>query len=284
MTRHAHVPAIAAAVIATAALAPAPAPAAAAEDPTALQCSGNEPFWRLDMGPGTALLQRPAGEEVEETTFTGTLDTLGYLDPPWHVWRGTVASGDGADVPAPLVAMVREEACRDSMKGDLRDGRAVVTLPGGGTVSGCCRLGPVLAEAPTTEAGAIPFADYGSKALDDWSRDLPNLLPAIRACVRSPDMTAEQVLKAWPMNRGMVGVRIAAEDGGTVDCTATTGGRVETVETLAADAAPLPGQGEPVFLPGRTTPPDIDCGRLERVSGAQGQEAAGYLLYDQGCG
>lgn len=150
-------------VAGAAAVAQEAAPRQRASEPpvTVLRCTGNEPFWSLDLGPGTALLRRPGGQQVEETTFTGTLDSLGYLDPPWMVWRGAAASGDGTDAAEgaddDLVAVIRREQCRDSMKGDLRDARAVLSLPGGGTVTGCCTA-PDEA-APTAAPG-------GSQGLD----------------------------------------------------------------------------------------------------------------------
>ncbi|WP_404384911.1 hypothetical protein [Caenispirillum salinarum] len=288
-------PAAVAAALLAAAASPAPAQespgaartggGAASKPPVfALKCSGNEPFWRIDMGPGTAQLQRPAGEEVEKTTFTGTLDSLDHLDPAWHVWRGEAASGDGVDDAARggLVVIAREEACRDTMRGDMHDARAVVALPGGGTVDGCCTLGAPLA-TPAVGGDGVPFADFGGKPVGDWSRVLPDLLPAIQACVDEAEAAVQSVLKAWPMNQGMVGVRMKTTDGALQDCVATSGGRVDSLETLPQTAEPLPDQGEPVYLPGRATPPDIDCGRVERVSGPQGEAVSGYLFYGAGC-
>lgn len=117
-------------------------PQRASEPPVvALACKGNEPFWSLDLGPGTALLKRPGGEQVEETTFTGTLDTIAYLDPPWSVWRGAAASGAGVEgATDDLIAMVRREQCTDSMSGREYGARAVISLPGGGLVTGCCEV------------------------------------------------------------------------------------------------------------------------------------------------
>lgn len=158
---------LAAAVLATVLVGPAATIAQEAaprqqpsEPPVALlQCSGNEPFWSLDLGPGSALLRRPMGAEVEETTFTGTLDTLGFLDVPWSVWRGAAASGAGVEGRgADLVAVVRREECRDSMKGDLRQARAVVSLPGGGVVTGCCNVRRPL--EPTAAPSGDATGDY----------------------------------------------------------------------------------------------------------------------------
>jgi uncharacterized membrane protein len=289
-----HRPLPAAAVLTTLALAlptaahsQAASPAETASPPpvTVLQCTGNEPFWRLDIGPGTALLRRPGTESVEATTFTGSLDSMDYLSPPWHVWHGVAASGSdaGPAEKAEVVAVVREETCRDTMADVVHDARAVVVLPGGRTATGCCtKRGPLADEARAGEDGT-PFADFGGKRVTDWSRVLPDLLPAVQACVSQATPSVESVLKAWPMNRGMVGARLKTSDGGVHDCTATTGGKVDSLAPIAADAEPLPGEGEPVFLPTYASPPEVDCGRLERVSGPQGEAVAGYLHYTAGC-
>lgn len=145
-----------------------------------------------------------------------------------------------------------------------------------------CAVAPGMA---TDTVADPPFADPRNKPMGDWSRMLPDLLPAIQACIGESADRPRVVLKAWPMNRGMVGVRMArTRDGAaTQDCIATTGGRVDRLERPSENAEALPGQGAPVFLPLHATPPGLTCGRLERVSGRQGEAVAGYLLYDDGC-
>lgn len=100
-----------------------------------------------------------------------------------------------------------------------------------------------------------PFADPRNKPMGDWSRMLPDLLPAIQACIGESADRPRVVLKAWPMNRGMVGVRMArTRDGAaTQDCIATTGGRVDRLERPSENAEALPGQGAPSSF--RYTPP-----------------------------
>jgi uncharacterized membrane protein len=102
-------------------------------------CSGNEPFWRLEMERSAARWSRPGREEVEEDELHGGLSDLGFLDPEAWVWRGEV----GGDPAQTLVAVLRVETCHDTMA-DLPpfDVRAVVSFPDGLAATGCCRAGP----------------------------------------------------------------------------------------------------------------------------------------------
>lgn len=105
-----------------------------------------------------------------------------------------------------------------------------------------CAVAPGMA---TDTVADPPFADPRNKPMGDWSRMLPDLLPAIQACIGESADRPRVVLKAWPMNRGMVGVRMArTRDGAaTQDCIATTGGRVDRLERPSENAEALPGQG-----------------------------------------
>lgn len=128
------------------------APAAAAE----LVCSGTEPFWRLEADGGSGTLTRPGPERVVETRLTGALERLGYLDPPWLVWRGRPAGGD-----EPLVAVVRREACSDAMSGARFDHRAVVSFPESPAATGCCT---VAAASPPPAGRWTVRALFGAEA------------------------------------------------------------------------------------------------------------------------
>jgi uncharacterized membrane protein len=251
-------------------LAPGLVPAGAGEARVRhLVCTGNEPFWRLEMGPKTARWSRPGREDVEEDELQGGLSGLGFLDPQAWVWRGEV----GGDPAQTLVAVMRAETCHDTMA-DLPpfDFRAVVSFPDGLAATGCCRAALAL------DAAGAPHADLGIKAEGDWARLLPDLLPVVRSCGRGGP-TVERVVKAWPMNHGLAGVRLVGRDGQAYDCVAElASGRVESITPVPAGATAMPGEGDPIFLPAREHPPLLECGRLERVLDPDGA-LQGWLHY-----
>ena len=109
----------------------------AAEPPASrqLQCSGNEPFWRFEANGAAGRLIRPAEQGTGERTFQGSLSRVGYLQPPWIVWRGV----ETKEPVAVLVASLREESCQDSMSGAPFDHLVVLSLAGEKPLTGCCR-------------------------------------------------------------------------------------------------------------------------------------------------
>jgi uncharacterized membrane protein len=249
---------------------------ARADDPDGLSyiCSGNEPFWRIEMNQASAVLTRPGADEIEEHVFAGSLDTLDFLDPPWSVWRGRKTDNNGGA----LVVVARKETCRDTMSDEaVFDHRAVVSFPEGHAATGCCH-----AVAPLSPAGAPP-ADLADKAADDDPRLSADFKPAIDACLAAAPGNARAVLKAWPMNRGRIGVRLADDSGQRLDCIVIDGSNmVERIDAVAADAPALPGERAPVFLPSNGPPPRVTCGRLSRVVDYRGA-TAGYLHDRGGC-
>jgi hypothetical protein len=124
------------------------------------------------------------------------------------------------------------------------------------------RLGP----------GNYPLFDPEARSADDWSRFLFDLLPAIKTCLREPVGGLPWVIKAWPMNHGMVGVRLQNNDGGRHQCLAVADGSViEQVELLEAEAERAPGEGNPIFTPADGSYPGGACFRHERVETADGR-------------
>lgn len=234
-------------------------------------CSGNEPFWRIEMNRASAVLTRPGADEIEDHAFAGHLETFGFLDPPWRVWRGRNAGGE-------LVVVAREETCQDTMADEaVFDHRAVVSFPEGRAATGCCR-----AVAGLSPAGAPP-ADFAGEAANDASRLWPDFKAATNVCLADARSTAHAVVKAWPMNRGRTGVRLADGSGRHFDCVVINeSNTVERIDAVAADAPALPGERAPVFLPSSGPPPRVTCGRLGRVVDYRGA-TAGYLHDRNGC-
>jgi uncharacterized membrane protein len=251
--------------------------AAAAVDDAAigrLACRGNEPFWQLQIDGATARYQRLGGAAIK---LAGLPTPLDYLPRRELVWRGRAASLDGD-----LVAWITEESCLDTMSD--REGssafshRIRISMPGGEVLVGCCRRVPHAAAGAETDPADLPVADLSAKPPDDWTRLLLDLAPAVEACLSATPGPAPRVAKAWPMNRGMVGVRTRNGAGGRFACIApalgTAPGRFEPVP---AGAARLPGEGAVVFSPAPQSPPA--CYRHERVLRANGA-LFGLLSYE----
>jgi putative lipoprotein len=114
--------------------------------------------------------------------------------------------------------------------------------------------------------GGYPLFDPAARPADDWSRLLFDLMPAIGTCLREPVGDLPRVIKAWPMNHGMVGVRLQNIDGGRHQCIAAAdGSAVEQVDLLGAEAERTPGEGNPVFTPADGAYPGRACFSHERV-------------------
>jgi uncharacterized membrane protein len=255
-------------------------PSAPTADPTGLSyvCSGNEPFWRIEMNQAAAVLTQPGLDDIEEHVFQGRLDAFTYLDPPWSVWRGNKSGDGGGD----LVVVTREETCLDTMADEaVFDHRAIVSFPEGHAATGCCNAVTLL------DPAAAPPADPGAGSADDWTRLWPDVEQAIDACLATTRGDASTVVKAWPMNHGRIGVRLGGSRRERFDCIVIDGpNTVERIDPVAADAPALPGEGAPVFLPSQGPsqgdPPRVSCGRLGRVVDSRGV-TAGYLHYRDGC-
>jgi heat shock protein HslJ/uncharacterized membrane protein len=245
--------------------------AAEGDEPDRIVCSGNEPFWRLEAAQASALLTRPGDSDIDERVYSGALVPLEWLEPGWIVWRGT-AVDDPADV---LVAILRAEQCIDSMageEGEAFDHRILLSLPQEPALAGCCRVGLLPIDA---SAESVP-TEKPTKSDTDWSRYLPDLLPALQRCLLDAPVVLDRVVIAWPMNHDMAGVRAIDEDGVAHDCIAPTGGEAIDIFKPAGDA--MPDEGEPTFYPVRDQPPVIESGRLGQVTDEDGA-LVGWLHY-----
>lgn len=121
-----------------------------------------------------------------------------------------------------------------------------------------------------------------AKPENDWSRLINDLLPAMRSCLQQPAVPVERILKAWPMNHGMVGVRLRSPGGHRFDClVAQDGSAVLRLTGLMPEDVAVPGEGNPAFLPMQDNPPPMRVGGLERVVDAAGV-VQGWLYYAQG--
>ncbi|WP_417815525.1 YbaY family lipoprotein [Thalassospira alkalitolerans] len=150
-----------------------------------------------------------------------------------------------------------------SIRGKGQD--ATWTGPDGSTKCAVSAEITGLALAP----GNFPVVDVDDLQKPDnpeWTRQITALMPAINAClaVSSNDLTS--ILKAWPMDHGMVGIRTINGDGSRYDCLAPSGG-LGDVHTELVDGSTnrLPDEGAVRFTPATGAYPDGECFRHQRV-------------------
>jgi len=217
-----------------------------------LDCRGDDAPWRLDANRASAVFSTTIPRK-REVVFRGGMQTLGAT----VVWRG-----DSTHLPREtLVLAAHEQACKTPTAGTYR---AVLSIRPNEASTGCCAL------RSGYDARVAPVANLAAKS--DWARTLPDLLPAINACVAKQGTRVQSVAGA-AASAGAVRVRLN-EASGQVDCTVDATGR-GALSIAPADAAPMTG---PRFYPLRDPPPIVSCGTLERVQ-LRGKDA-GYLHYE----
>jgi uncharacterized membrane protein len=234
-------------------------------------CRGEEPFWQLEASRSTAVFNRLANNGNREVIFHGAPQAFMFLAPAAVVWRG-----DSTHLPREtLVVALREESCRPTI-GDAPalPWRAMLSIKAGEALTGCCT---VLAGYDVKVA---PVAEFGKKSPDDWSRALPELLPAINLCWSNDEAHAKWIAKAGPAGNGMSTVRMVQASGKALDCETDASGRgAVRIAAVNTTDPPLLGAGNPLFYPARDLAPMVRCGKLERVMGPGGK-VLGYLHYD----
>ena len=234
-------------------------------------CRGEEPFWQLEAGRTTAVLNRLATKGNREVIFRGAPQAFMFLTPAAVVWRG-----DSTHLPREtLVVALREEACRSTMAdAPALPWRALLSLKAGETLTGCCT---VLAGY---DVKAAPVAEFARKSPDDWAKYLPELMPAINLCLGIDEARAKWIARAAPAGNGTAAIRMIESAGKAIDCEAEMSGN-GTARIVSANASDplLPGVGNPRFYPAREVAPMVRCGRLERVTDRNGV-IRGYLHYD----
>ena len=120
-------------------------------------------------------------------------------------------------------------------------------------------------------------AQAQSASGEDWSHFLASFRPAIAGCRTRALEWDTVVTKGTPMNQGLVGVRLRTADGRRFDCVAdSVSGAVQRIQPLAADAADLPDEGKPVFVPSDRPQPRGIC--VRQVVQTDGQ-VIGWLTY-----
>ncbi len=232
-------------------------------------CRGSLPEWSLRINAERSVYSRLAATGPQNTELDGFFGSAGRGGTRSYVWRGV-----GGASGHPLVAVINEQACYEPPNNpESSDFHAVVSLPDGEILTGCCQADFTVAATANAAVNPVvwPDADLAARAPGDWSSNLLDLLPIIRTCLRRTPGYAPFVLKAWPLNRGFVGVRTQNSEGNRFECVATANGANQMFRDLSPTAAPLPGEAAPAFTPAPQHPPTDACYWHERVLDEDGQ-------------
>jgi hypothetical protein len=161
-------------------------------------------------------------------------------------------------VAGPLTITLRAEAC------NLPNG---VALP---------YSAHVLFEGVAYQGCAKQGISAASRA--SWATVLPDLLPAIDACLARVTEKPARVTIASVMEEGVVSVRLREADGGRAECIASSnGGTVSTYSTIA-DIDRRNGESDPEFIRAPGPPPSAQpCRTVEPVEAADGARL-GWLV------
>jgi uncharacterized membrane protein len=207
-------------------------------DALASDGAGAEGAWELRLLDDYAQLSRPGlGEDG------GITSERDYRERGMRVVAGAVT------------ITIMQQACAAS--GLNLDYTAYVLFEGV-SYQGCARRG--------IDEGARPT----------WASVLPELIPAIDACMGRVESRPARVTFASSIDEGQVMVRVRESDGSRHECIAAAGGGGVALWEPISDLDRRAGEGDPEFQRGGGTPREQAC-RVEAVSGRSG-EALGYLI------
>lgn len=241
-------------------------PTSPASVPRQFACQGNEPFWNLVIDGDTArYVSLAGGGEPAPVLLSGRLHATAGSAGAIYGWRGRAANGNAYGV------LIERRSCRDDMSGE--DGgpasaySATLAVPGRDTLHGCCNVGLTRTRgAEVTGEASVRLSALRTRSPDDWSRHLSDLLPAIDACLERTPGGGAYVTKAWPMNRGLVGVRTRNASVGWFECVAHREGRnVERFAPVDNKAEHVPDEEKVLFVPPSVARMEGACFRHERV-------------------
>jgi uncharacterized membrane protein len=198
---------------------------------------GSEGAWELSLLEDYAQFSRPG--LGEDGGITGERD---YRERGMRVVGG------------PLTITLMLQACTAS---GIELPYTAHVLFEGVPYQGCARRGIDAGERPT------------------WASVLPELLPAVDACVARASAPPVRVTFAAELGEGEISVRMREANGSRHECI-TSGGEVALYETLS-DVDRLTGEGEPEFQRGGAAPPAGRCRAAEPALDRGGEQIGWFL-------
>jgi hypothetical protein len=208
-------------------------------DALATEGGGAEGAWELRLLNDYAQFARPG--LGEDGGVTGERD--------YHERGVRVVAG-------PLTITIFQEPCTST--GGQLDYTAYVLFEGV-SYQGCARRGIDEGERPT------------------WASVLPELIPAIDACMARVESRPARVTFATSIDEGQVSVRLREADGSRRECvTSAAGGEVALWEPVS-DLDRRAGESDPEFQRGGNQPRAAQCRVVEPAVG-RGGEQLGWVI------
>ncbi|HWA01705.1 MAG TPA: hypothetical protein VG841_15460 [Caulobacterales bacterium] len=230
-----------------------------------------------------AALGGPANAETQalyqgEFQASGSLDAQGSGEGAWELrllndYAQLSRPGLGEDggipgprefhekgmrvVAGPLTITLQAQTCTIST-GQAFDYTAHVLFEGV-DYEGCARRGVIEGERPT------------------WASVLPELIPAIDACLARVADKPARVTIASALDEGQVSVRVREADGDRRECIAAADGSTVTAYEAVSDLDRRNGEGDPEFQRGGNAPAARQCRAITEAKSAAG-ETLGWLI------
>lgn len=133
----------------------------------------------------------------------------------------------------------------------------------------------VLFEGVSYQGCARRGAPSGDRAT--WASVLPDLVPAIDACMARVTARPARVTIASALDEGQVSVRIRESDGSRRECVGPASGGAATVYEPISDLDRRPGESDPEFQRGGAQPRAEQCRSVEQAVSRSG-ERLGWLI------
>ena len=137
-----------------------------------------------------------------------------------------------------------------------------------------------LAACAAPERAPAPAARTVAEPRPDWSTELPDLLPAIQACLDAAEQPPLGVTKAWPIAEDLAGVRLLTPGGERVDCVAEAEGGDVILTERVWTVSQLPGEREPLYTPRSQGQPSSSACLAVAPARDAGGDDVGWLTYD----
>ncbi|MES1199505.1 MAG: hypothetical protein ABUS48_05960 [Pseudomonadota bacterium] len=205
-----------------------------------LDAQSAEGAWELRLLDDYAQLRRPGLDEIGGPTSPRDFHEKGVR----------VTAG-------PLTISIQQESCTTA-NGVALDYSAHVLFEGV-AYDGCARRG----------------AEGGDDS--SWASVLPDLIPAIDACLARASAKPARVTIASVRDEGQVSVRVREADGDRRECIANADGSAVSAYESISDIDRQNGEGDPEFLRGGSAPAARQCRTVTEAKSAVGA-TLGWLI------